>query len=591
MYDADKENIFWSSDYKRMFGVESKTVPYDRQILQLEQQILLHPKNVQHLLMPLGNDIFVQGLYFNKFINNKWITPKQDTIFTIMEPLTNVNKAIIFVQGKFAVGIGAKSITFHVLNQVNNGTEPSINEFYLPNPSESTTRQTTLLFESLTKGNYFGNYVDSDLNLVSEIMSQLLTMYVDGVKDPYAVLMNITLQTANVVDYLIKSGLSAEEITLFLSQPFIKKYLTEQKINESLFNKNRMVPYTDMFGRVKGYMTAEKRKDDLIRDLFGELPEYPEDFKITKKNLVEGFTNNDNQVYFLKQFLEIQDLSKAYGTFLKTQDSDTGKFADRQDIVDDNQARVTVEKQQLVTPDTVFNFDNNGIVSPFYKYGRRSYNDLFQNIYGFNENTTFGQLLLRFKTILTEKRDSETSTKIMSTIDNDFITFLVQNLIFDQNEADRLLKGNSVAKRLKVLKDQIPENLFVKGTLPLLGNQEDHLTKEKIDNIRLFEKRLDGISTQNIMESFEEIYEIDEDLYFDLIKVLYYQNGLNQGILNYFNIIPVSKNNVQSHLYFTQQIIEDVQQKVKQIPTDEKVELFKKFMLLFDLNNPQFLQK
>ena len=129
----------------------------------------------------------------------------------------------------------------------------------------------------------------------SEIMSQLLTMYVDGVKEPYAVLMNITLQTANVVDYLIKSGLSAEEITLFLSQPSIKKYLTEQKINESLFNKNRMVPYTDMFGRVKGYMTAEKRKDDLIRDLFGELPEYPEDFKITKKNLVEGFTNNDKR--------------------------------------------------------------------------------------------------------------------------------------------------------------------------------------------------------------------------------------------------------------------------------------------------------
>lgn len=577
---------------------------YSQQLLNLEKQILLHPRNIQHLLMPLTNDIFVEDLYKKEFVAKGYISKDTDNYFSILDPITNVKKAIIFVKGKFAVGIGAKSITFHSLAQRVQG--PSIESEFVVGQSAKgpITMSTRLRFEGLNNGGrYFGNYTDTSGNLISEIMSQLLTMYVDGVKEPYAVLMNITMQTANVVDYLIKAGLSAKQITFFLSQPLIKEYLLTQKVNESLFNKNGK--RLDDRGRS---ISAELSKDELIQKVLGnrynvgkEKPyvgfiNLPVDWQIT--NLESSISGKDfkEQMYMLQHYLEIVEMAKAYGRFLQTQDSDTRGFADSQDILLDNQMRTQVETDQIVNPDTIEEYDHNSVIAPFYQYGRRSYFNLYHNFYTHTLQGYFSESIQFMKEKLVAQEKGENKDRLLSTIDNDFMLFLAHNFFFNQDDFDRLLKGDqSVAKRLKKLKTQVPSNLFLKNIQILIGNQTDPLTKEKIDNIRLVEKKLESISANDITNALEEIAELDGDLYRDIVHLLYFQNGYNQGIYNYFNVVPVGLESQRSedtwYRYLTQDIIKQVNDQVKNFTYEESMELFKAFTLLFDLNNPHFVKK
>lgn len=632
MYDIDKLNLYWTKDIQnRIFSPEKiKKVGLDNQLLNLEKTILLHPNNVHHLLMPLTNDIFVETLYKKFFVKLGLIEGENDTFLSILNPLTNAKKAVIFVQGKFAVGIGALSITFAAINQVNSVAGNSINNSYFAGTDSEGNpifKPSAVRFKSANQYD-FSSYTDSQLNTLSEVMSQLLTMYVDGVKEPYAVLMNITLQTANVVDYLIKNNVSAGEITKFLSQPIIKTYLSMQKVNESMYLKNdtyeELVPVRDKEGRPviieatgdvktrKVTVTREVSKKELIAKVLETIGQQslqdPQErvgfmtltnFEITEQQLTTDLFDpnttedyRERQAYYLQSFLELQELSKMYGDFLKTQNSDTKGWADSQDWLADKQLRNDVGERNLVPDDIVEFHDNQGLISPFYKNGRTLYRSLYEPFYGFIEGKTYSDYINDLKVTYAKSQKGSSKERLMSTIDNDFILFLIHNFYFKESDFNRLMTGeNSVAKRIRQAKIDLPSNVFLKSLQPLIG--EKNKAGTRVDNIRLYEKKLDGYSANDIVKAFEELYEIDSQLYTDIIQALYFQNGFNQGILNFFNIVPQGKNETRTednaHLYLTQDISEQAFKQFNDLNEEQKNIYLEKFTLLFDLNNPNFL--
>jgi len=609
-YDLDKINIYWGDIQSRLFS--KPTNSNEDQLVNMEEQILLHPRNIQHLLMPLGKEIFVDKLYTKEFVEGGFIAKDTDTMFSILNPMTNVKKAIIFVKGKQAVGIGAKSITFYPLNQTNNNGASILDDYIIGYEKGQPVYETTALrFEGLEgDGRYFGNYADTEGNMISQNMGELLTLYVDGVKEPVAVLMNITMQTANVVDYLMKAGLSAKQITFFLSQPLIKDYLLAQKVNESLFIKNSMVSTVDDFGNTK-WRSREKSKAELINTLLisKEIPtliDVPADWRIKdlKSSLAKAgekpkysdYEYRMNQSHLLQEYLKITELSKVYGHFTATQDSDTKTFASINDVLLDQEMRGMVSSEYIVSADTVNRFDVEGLVAPFYQYGRRSYQALYGDMYKYSLNSKFSPYINNAKFVLAKEEKGEKKERVMQAIENDFMLFLAHNFYFTAEDSDRLLKGKeSVAKRVKELKVKIPSNMVLKAFQPMIGVNNDPLNGESIDNLRLYEKSLESTDANDLAQSLQEIYDIDPILYKDIVHLLYFQNGYNPGILNYFKIIPVGINQRanadNTYQYLTQEVQAAVVRETSKLNDTQVEEMFTKFMMLFDLNNAQFVKK
>ena len=540
----------------------------------------MHPRNAHNLLLPVTDELFVKGTY-ESLVKQGVIKRDAPEMINAVLPHVNVEKSIIFVKGKFMVGPVALTVTGNSVKQADKFG--NINTHF---GSQEDPLLTKLRFPNINKFN-MDNAVSSNGGLISEILSQLLSISVDNVKNPVAELQNINMQTISVVSYLVERGLDEISIVNFINQPIIKEYLKAQKANESLFNKES---------------GNELRKTELIAKVLKDLgynttalPVLPDDWYFENKGFKRNF--NDDQLYTLTYFLQLVDEARAYGTFNSTQNSDTKGLKDKQ-ALDEAESRLNslypINATPLVPQDTVTRINTNGIIAPFYKYGRESYK-IFNPFYAI-ENSIFGEPLRNLKNNYAEYEKGANKDRIRQAIENDFQLFLIHNFVLD-DDFDRLMKGdNSLPRRIFDLKNKMPSNLVLQAFLPMINTAKDSKTGELISNLRLFEKDLQGLDEQAMSVSLEEIALHDPELYKDLVKFLMFQTGLNLSPFNYSKILPVGleseRYNSHDYMYVYQDMIQSgLAEMNERIKTKEQAEaLFSKFKLLFDLNNSRFLK-
>lgn len=612
-FDIDKLNIYWTEDTaNKIFGLSQEEIldlydsytkatidagidpiPFedfykkystpdslDRSLLDLEKQILLHPRNIHHLLMPLTDEIFVKDIY-EDLINEGVIKTPGKTFFGSVLPQTNVKNTVIFVKGKFGVGPVALSITNSAVNQAD-GLE--LNPTYRNN--KGVFMPTKLLFKGLEDWYRMDSYVDANGTVITEILSQLLTTQVDNVKNPTAVLMNINMQTLGVINYLVRRKVAPKSIVLLLQQPIVKEYLRRQAINESIMNK-------DSKGEIK--------KDKLILNLL-------KDFKLNQvKNLYDNPVILDDkkllsdakkdkmdqdQAFYLAYFDELVSQARTFSDFQQTQNSDTKGLKDKQALDETEIVQGRVFMADMVPSTVRDNINLNGVIAPFYQFGRRRYY-IFDRFYRIVESD-FGSLLREFKDGAAAILDSSKKDKVRQTIENDFILFLIHNFALNKDEFNRIMKDQSVPKRVLELKKKVPSNLVLKAFFPILNNTTDLVDNKKIDNLRLFEKELLNLDSNDLKTSMEEVAELDIDLYTDIIKMLMFQSGLNISPFNYRSVVPVGldskRNEFNLHEYIYQDLIKDAVDKIDSFPPGSVKATFEQFKLLFAANNPQFLR-
>lgn len=628
-YDVDKENIYWASDtqdkifgsltedeyselYQTFLEESEESLTYeefkqayktsvDRILLEQEKEIILHPRNAHHLLMPLTDEIFVKDIY-NDLLDLGVIKPVSSSFFSSMLPSTNVKNTVVFVKGKYGVGPVALAITNAATNQAD---VLSINDFY--NTQDGTISPTKLLFEGMGQEYSLDNYTDNKGTVISEILSQLLTTQVDNVKNPTAVLMNINMQTLGVMLYLIRRKINPRSIVLFLQQPIIAKYLQYQRANESLFNKQ-----ADAESRAKKEFKAELSKANLIKKLLRDLryktDELPDVYQVEEGKdqlLIKDKEMLDNalaqkfdetQLEYLSYFLELQNQSRAFSDFQQTQNSDTKGLKDKQMLDETYEVNGRVFMSQIISEENVGRLNYRGVISPFYKYGRANYS-IFNRFYGLSESL-FGSFLTELKSNIASVQKGDGKDRVRQTIENDFMLFLVHHFKTNKSEFNKLMKGGSVAKRVTDLKTKLPQNLVLKAFFPMINNSVDNsLGKpERMDNLRLFERELNELDNNDMRISLEEIQETDPELYQDIIKLLMFQTGLNISPFNYRSIVPVglnkNRNEFNEFQYLYQDLLHDAMTEMKKQITSKTAakDLFEQFKVLFAANNVRFLE-
>ena len=106
-----------------------------------------------------------------------------------------------------------------------------------------------------------GNTKNEDGEYISDILSELLTMYVDAPNKNYIPDLNAVTAAANTMLMMVRQGISLRKIFLFITQPIIKDYL-EAEANLSSLTINRPVSRAEIaemiFKKYKpGYNIAE----------------------------------------------------------------------------------------------------------------------------------------------------------------------------------------------------------------------------------------------------------------------------------------------------------------------------------------------
>ena len=138
--------------------------------------------------------------------------------------------------------------------------------------------------------------IDKSTN-ISNNLAALLAASVDAVKDPILNLINININTANMVTSMLRMGFSLETVSLLVSQPVIKDLIRDYAIQKA----EKYVDLNDLI-----YAAIDAIPDDIKQVA---------DISVTSEDLIANL-NGDSAItnyMVLKIFQRMQDISDVFG--------------------------------------------------------------------------------------------------------------------------------------------------------------------------------------------------------------------------------------------------------------------------------------
>lgn len=582
-------------DAKQWVKTQKKNVLYSR-LLELEKQILLNPNNSHHLFMPIVDDIIASpetGVYGKIYVEVEGnpVSDSPDLINSLM-PHTQVKNGIIFVKGKFGVGIVALAITGHSTSQADNVV---LNDFYIKGDDSFDTM---LRFEGMEDNYSLNNYTDNENNIITEFLSQLLTTQVDNVKNPVGIKLGINNQTLNVVEYLNRRGVGPETIIAFIKQPLIQEYLIEQRINESVLYKSldKEVNKSSLIDTV----LSRHYSQQVIKEQFNKL--LPTAF-INKQNLISSIKNKTfdiNQIQYFNYFLELIDQSRYLSDFSQEQTADTKSIKNKTGYESVVELIDRSTRSQIVPIEIQTNVRTSGVIAPF-TLARQNYYTKFKDMYLTNHNSIFNSFTEYKKTLVSIQKTKSKKEKVGTTFENDFVLYFAMKYVLkniDPNYYDKLfgLKGyTSLAERVIEAKDKFENNIVLNAFLPLLKTREDEVTNDYLNNLRLFEREINNTDANDLINSTKELAEQDPQLFRDLVVFSLIQSGFNNSPFNYLKIIPQGLNSkrgsVEEYEYIINDIVNDSINAIHASIANNTIKQdIDQYFIEFQRNNPQYLR-
>jgi hypothetical protein len=509
-----------------------------------------------------------------------------------------------FLSGKKLVGIAALQITSQVMTQlgetkltgkydagklyylVNNvvknlGDNPRMRDVKI-NLSHNLDEENQLFLDSLTT---------QDGMMISDLINEALSGFVDAAKDPFVFSLNITIDTAGTWFYLQKLGVPITELAYMFNQPVLDRLFKERAKNKSLFKK--------LSGdKINDFLIALK----MITPYYKAL--YPNEQTSLYKRYVQATEDGNFKELKLvkKMFKEVVDVNrKQVGTMTEAGLRDSIQRMNAKDYVmtaADAQMQIAVladflEYQEQSSNMTEFisgiGYDNvktKSITENVMQIGRWrkvSSKGFIANPEGIMDNTFMGELkkqkedIFELFTPFFVSLDQRTRKAFQPALDlldsgafltrdmqeelimkyNDFlINYIMQTTPFmDESgnqtniaaHAERLLMGNnSMARRLKVIKEStdknIQNNMFLKELMQVIASEEG-----KPDVIKMLRRVTDSYRTNLTLDSAKDLYQYAinsgntelEGFLKDLAYLTMIQGGNQETAFNFVRVLPV----------------------------------------------------
>lgn len=531
------------------FGLDKFEVKAKQnRIIEIAKEILTNPSNFSSLITPNSNKILtsvVDELRYIQHLNDKpqsKLTKKeynadyQRSLKNIrytnqLKLTTKVQQFIKFLTAKDMIGITAVQNTHHILAQQQ---ALSIN---------LQGRGKLNLDHNITKDglvNISKRYSVDNSNQISEIISQILTSAVDAAKDPFVFDLNMTTDTLGIYLYLIRSGVPFETAAYFMTQPIITEYLKTSSINKSGFlkavKKTKTGKQITTELRNKYRKLADLKKEDKFEEKLLSKDELKNYLYTANQNTKEFYTT---QLQVLDDYLTYKEHASLLSDAIRATNQDTAGVGKNLEAIRDK----TNQIQKAIKDKFV-----NGIEDILKKSLVKSFDQLkftseaFSQFY-YTQTPEFQKVkddLMNFINPFSQANRN----KLASLVENDLINFVVQNWGYENVTAikDKIFKVDSVARKIINIKSKknknieeqkIADNLLIQELYPMLRTAE-----RPIDNIKIYAKRYDSFTANQLTEAFRELKDLDPQLSRDLMDLGILQSGLNNSPITFLGIIP-----------------------------------------------------
>lgn len=491
-----------------------------------------------------------------------------------------------YLTAKRMVGIAALHSTFHVMSQVSglklNNKYSSKSIYYLNAKGEDTkTVNIKLNHHGRDENGLYsvGYILDKAGDYISDLISQALSGFVDGAKDPFVFDLNFSLNTANTWFYLQHHGVPVEELAYFFNQPVLDSLFKEISKNRSSFkvingeNLTRkelfykvIAPYYnkvvggDLMAMLAGAEQNGKPAEDAISKLIlaelNEIKDSVESFK--PQDLEKAIKDGSNadarlQIAVLMDYVEYEAQARLMSNFMQAIGYDTNKTK----TVQENMLQIgrwERSKQE--------NFINNPeaiLENTFLGELKQQKEDIFNMFREFF--ITLSPEIQEVFQPLYEKIDNpeffmmkDDAINLINKYQNFVVGYLLHTTSYINAEgkeetlnnmyADLFTGENSFPAKLYKLKNSedpnISDNLIIKELVPMMTDDAT-----KTDNIMLFRNKMDTFQINNVIEAYNNLRSYgektgDQDLIKfadDLAKFSILQSGMQSSFIDYKKVL------------------------------------------------------
>lgn len=572
----------------------------NNKLLEAEIGLTLNESNHKKLLTPL-TEYIIRGIVadIRKDTN---VSGKSEYFHDAFYGKTNLDKFIAFLSGKAGVGQVAVHITNHILAQQANLKMRARHDYF------GVSDENGIIDLAKQESNGYN---------ISQVLSELITAYVDIAKDPYILDINAINQTANTILMMTRWGVEPKSIFYFMNQPIIKEYLKERELAESISTRkpdNKKITIEKVlskFNSRKPYDSFISVVEDKIESGDNSLESIAEgvydkiEFKKLKENIVRyaenGSFDSASQEKMLDLFLEYQRQSKMFQKMIRSVSPDTQEFKN----VSMLESQINLKKE-VENADVFVNYNKlfDSFIGEYYN-NKKEYFNIIKNMFLSQNPEIKPQLEMLKESYVGNIMGMDDKVRWTNAIENELVSFILAQggLIDYENSFKNLFIGDNslpkvVLKLKKYYKQNGLDNKFIEEMQPLIN-----YNNQGFDSLKLTTKKLTDSQREKLMKDFNEF---DSGPYTDWLNQNFGTNYKNFAeALWLFNMMQSSINNspfsfissISSELHFelVSEILEDVILNPSSIDL-EKFTGFGKDLKLkrigeFVLNNPSQMYK
>lgn len=377
----------------------------------------------------------------------------------------------------------------------------------------------------------FSKRYDDSGERIGKVLGSLVGASADAVKDPILNLMNISKETANVLNTLIKMGMPFDNAALFLSQKIISDMLNE-------FNKANLLGHTSLKSVI------EKKVAALEKDLKAKDSKLDTE-DITVDSLIEGLrdsTNKERNYKVLRAFLNFQKIAETMKMPMAVTRKNSITSATGPLIIDNIMTEMKEAKLGEIStimkrmPDGTLRsvsmeeiYKNHPILDSYrkgYDIAREVFRDMPAMSSGFNRIVSIA--------VNTNLADAFINDRqLMSSLSDFFQTYMCMAAgVIDMSKAKEFLSEFPKEFMQARYKEQYRKNALIQS---LQVNEDDRGRMI----LTLNTTGLQGTSIAKYQDAWTDLHKQNPELSINLWKYCVYSGGIGFNPKTFLNCLPV----------------------------------------------------
>ena len=369
---------------------------------------------------------------------------------------------------------------------------------------------------------------DRNGQLIGKVMGSLVASAADAVKDPVLNLMNINSNTANILNTLIRFGMSFDNAALFLSQSVISDVLAD-------FSRENITGYKSLSKVIQDRLN--KIKDETNIDESSEINKE----ELTLEELVEGLKPNVKPEIAYKTLVAFSNFQKmaeamrmpTFATRFNSMSSAVGPLIIDNLITEYKMQKLSLESNIVDAEDNPVDMSNIFLNHPILNQFQKTVGIAKQLFGNMPANST------GFRNILDLVNESPMSSvilgdrKILSSLSDFYQSYLVmKNGVVNPNELGYFITEFPKEFMEKEYKKKYADNALIQAIK--YGTDKSGRATLQVD--------ITGLDTQQkekYSSAWIDLHKVNPDLSIKLFNYNFFRGGIGFSPKTFMSLVPV----------------------------------------------------